>query len=125
MRKTEHKCIYSSFFFISFPGRYSIETRLSNFQHHYIKPYQTEFYKYVTTKGEQQIKTDFGIKRTPAIICVRDGRIAERIDDLDESNPAVADTTKPGEESNDEKRVKQILDKLCKQSDAAIPTTTA
>jgi hypothetical protein len=86
---------------------------LKSWRHHYESEYGTKFYKYIITKGEQKIKTDFKIEDTPTILFIRSGAVIDRIDDLDEANPAIPNFTKEGEESKDEKRIKEKLDELC------------
>ncbi len=89
---------------------------MKSWQHHYETTYGTKFYKYIITKGEQKIKTDFNIEDTPTLIFVRDGIIIYRIDDLDEANAVTPISTKEGEGNKDEKRVKQKLDELCQKA---------
>ncbi|CAF1186013.1 unnamed protein product [Rotaria sordida] len=97
-----------------FPDAETIEQRLKNWKNFYTTTYGTQFYKCIIYKGEQKIKTDFNIKDTPTFIFFRDGKEICRIDDLEETDLNIPLITASGEESSDEKRIKQKLDELCK-----------
>jgi hypothetical protein len=90
---------------------------LKEWQNHYKSASDAKFYKYIITKGEQQIKTDFKIEDTPTLIFFRNGELIDRIDDLEEVTLGVSTVAKGSKESNDEKRVKKRLDELCKKNE--------
>lgn len=60
--------------------------------------------------------TEFTIKDTPTLVFIRNGIVISRIEDLNESDPNKADPAGIEAESEDEKRVKQRLQELCKKS---------
>lgn len=73
-----------------------------------------EFYKYIITKGKQEIKTDFQINDTPTVIFYRDGTEVGRIEDFEEADPSNPPATNDIPETEDEKKLKNKLDELSK-----------
>lgn len=60
------------------------------------------------------MKNEFGIKDTPTLVFIRDGKPIDRIDNLEESNPDIAHSAEINGETADERRVRQKLNELCK-----------
>ena len=58
---------------------------------------------------------EFHIEDTPTLVFIRNGTMISRIDKLNESNPNKIDNAGIEAESEDEKRVKQKLQELCKK----------
>jgi hypothetical protein len=109
--------VFIPFFFTNrFPEQGGIESRFKKWQKNYETIYNVVFYKCIITEFEQVMKTQFNIQDTPTLVFIRNGAEIGRIEDLIESNPNKVDQTGIDEESEDEKRVKQKLDELCKNN---------
>jgi hypothetical protein len=76
------------------------------------KTYNVQFFKYTVVDGHQDVKDKYNISDPPTVIFFRNCTELERIDNFEESDPNVPDTSKPGVESNDEKRLKQKIIEL-------------
>lgn len=75
-----------------------------------------QFCKIITDKSTRELKKRLGLGLSPAFLVLRNGEIVERINDLDESDPKkTVDKTPWNAESNDELKVKAVLDRLCKE----------
>ncbi len=108
--------LFRFFFTNRFPEQGGIESRFKKWQKNYETIYNVVFYKCIITEFEQVMKTQFNIQDTPTLVFIRNGAEIGRIEDLIESNPNKVDQTGIDEESEDEKRVKQKLDELCKNN---------
>ncbi|CAF1575342.1 unnamed protein product [Rotaria magnacalcarata] len=107
-------------FNIQFPERGTIEGKLKQWRNDY-KNNGVQFYKCIISRGKQDIKTEFKIKKTPTFVFIRGDKEVDRIEDLEESDVNVKNPTKPGEDSNDEKRLKSKLNELCTPSSTVDP----
>ncbi|CAF3021048.1 unnamed protein product [Rotaria socialis] len=107
-------------FNIQFPERGTIEGKLKLWRDGYQNK-GVQFYKCIISRGKQDIKTEFNIKKTPTFVFIRGGKEVDRIEDLEESDVNVTNQTKPGEESNDEKKLKSKLNELCTPSSSVDP----
>ncbi|CAF1197074.1 unnamed protein product [Adineta steineri] len=96
-------------FNVLYPDRDSLETRMKSWAKKFESDYNAQFYKCVVVDGEQDIKKEFKINEPPVVIFFRNGEILEKIDQFIESDPNQSDITKPGEDSKDEKKVKERL----------------
>jgi len=76
------------------------------------KIYNVQFFKCTVVDSHQDVKNKYKISDPPTVIFFRNGTELERIDNFEESDPNVPDTSKPGVESNDEKRLKQKIIEL-------------
>ena len=108
-----------------FPGRGTLENRLRRWCQEYEKKLPIKFYKLIIQRAQQHIQTDFKIDWVPAIVFMRNGQILDRIDDLNEGNPNIADKPLQDAESEDEKRIKQKIAKLCESSSSSSTETIA
>ena len=109
--------LYFDFIFVTnrIPEQGGIESRFKKWQKHYENSYGVRFYKCIITDYEQVMKTQFNIRDTPTLVFIRNGTEISRIEDLNESNPNKVHQTGTDDESEDEKRVRQKLDELCKK----------
>jgi len=85
---------------------------MKNWYQNFETTHSVQFFKCTVTDGEQDIKKKYGITDPPAVIFFRNGKQIGKINDFEESNPKIANTTKPNEESNDEKKLKNKIIEL-------------
>lgn len=96
-----------------FPDRGTLEDRMT----FWLKDYQqknVEFYKCILRKSDQAVKKKFPIQYAPSLIFILAGEQKSQLIDLQATNPKYVEQTKFGEENADEKRIKEILNNLCK-----------
>ncbi|CAF1277623.1 unnamed protein product [Rotaria magnacalcarata] len=91
----------------------NIETRLKRWRNDYEINHDVRLFKCIIEKMNIGKPEKFNVQRTPTFVFIRDGKEISRIDNLDESNPMKKSDAKHEEESNDEKRVKELLNELC------------
>jgi hypothetical protein len=76
------------------------------------KTYDVQFFKCTVTDGKQDIKDKYGIEDPPAVIFFRNGKQIGKINDFEESNLKIVNTTKPNGKSNDEEKLKNKIIEL-------------
>jgi hypothetical protein len=81
----------------------------------YEAKHSVQFYKYILADGEHDAKKKYSVTLPPIVVFFRNGVEIERIANFEESDPYVSNTTKPDEESNDEKRIKERLNHWCEK----------
>jgi len=94
------------------PDRFTLESRMKTWWKSFEAKYNAEFFKCTVVDGHQDLKDKYKISDPPTVIFFRNGTEIERINNFEESDPNAPDTSKPGVESNDEKRLKKKIAEL-------------
>ncbi len=74
--------------------------------------HNAQFFKYIFVEGQKDIKDKFKVTNPPTVIFFRNGTEVGRINNFEESDPNIPDTSQPGVESNDERTVKTKIIEL-------------
>jgi hypothetical protein len=95
-----------------YPDRFTLESRIKSWHKDFEKKYDVQFFKCIVGNDNQDFEQRFEIKNQSAVIFFRNGIKIEKIDDFEESDPNIQDTSRHDQESNDEKQLKQKIIEL-------------